>query len=157
MRERTLRKANQRQSRTGPFLCQHGTLQVTWHRWLTDTTMTVQIYTIHVNDLFQGENDEFHRKVTSLHPWLYRGKCKCWDRKWAWRICSYRCSSGSTLDTGGCHFHRLLKWSLVNSKTNMNDTRLSVIITQTDTNRTHCYHLKSALTCTSKHPQPIVN
>ncbi len=30
----------------------------------------LQIYTIHVNDLFQGENGEFCRKVTSLHPWL---------------------------------------------------------------------------------------
>ncbi len=29
----------------------------------------LQIYTIHVNDLFQGENGEFRRKVTSLHPW----------------------------------------------------------------------------------------
>ncbi len=29
---------------------------------------TLQIYTIHVNDLFQGENGEFRRKVTSLHP-----------------------------------------------------------------------------------------
>ncbi len=28
----------------------------------------LQIYTIHVNDLFQGENGEFRRKVTSLHP-----------------------------------------------------------------------------------------
>ncbi len=28
----------------------------------------LQIYTIHVNDLFQGENGEFHRKVTSLYP-----------------------------------------------------------------------------------------
>ncbi len=31
----------------------------------------LQIYTIHVNDLFQGENGEFRRKVTSLHPWYY--------------------------------------------------------------------------------------
>ncbi len=30
----------------------------------------LQIYTIHVNDLFQGENGEFRRKVTSLHPWF---------------------------------------------------------------------------------------
>ncbi len=30
----------------------------------------LQIYTIHVNDLFQGENGEFRRKMTSLHPCL---------------------------------------------------------------------------------------
>ncbi len=30
----------------------------------------LQIYTIHVNDLFRGENGEFHQKVTSLHPCL---------------------------------------------------------------------------------------
>ncbi len=30
----------------------------------------LQIYTIHVNYLFQGENSEFRRKVTSLHPWM---------------------------------------------------------------------------------------
>ncbi len=35
------------------------------------TSFFLQIYTIHVNDLFQGENGEFRRKVTSLHPWLY--------------------------------------------------------------------------------------
>ncbi len=31
----------------------------------------LQIYTIHVNDLFHGENGEFRRKVTSLHPWVF--------------------------------------------------------------------------------------
>ncbi len=30
----------------------------------------LQIYTIHVNYLFQGENGEFRRKMTSLHPWV---------------------------------------------------------------------------------------
>ncbi len=30
----------------------------------------LQIYTIHVNYLFQGENGKFHRKVTNLHPWF---------------------------------------------------------------------------------------
>ncbi len=25
---------------------------------------------IHVNDLFQGENGKFRRKVTSLQPWM---------------------------------------------------------------------------------------
>ncbi len=29
----------------------------------------LQIYTVHVNDIFQSENCEFRRKVTSLHPW----------------------------------------------------------------------------------------
>ncbi len=29
----------------------------------------LQIYMIHENDLFQGENCEFCRKETSLHPW----------------------------------------------------------------------------------------
>ncbi len=28
----------------------------------------LQIYTIHMNNLFQGENGKFGRKVTSLHP-----------------------------------------------------------------------------------------
>ncbi len=30
----------------------------------------LQSYTIHVNDLFQDENGEFRRKVTTLHPRL---------------------------------------------------------------------------------------
>ncbi len=53
------------------------TLQ-SWHRWLTDTTTLatppppphfffLQIYMIHMNDLFQGENGEFRPKVTSIH------------------------------------------------------------------------------------------
>ncbi len=52
--------------------CQQGkkTLQVAWHRWLADPTIFLQIYTIHVNDPFQGENGEFRRKVTSLHSWF---------------------------------------------------------------------------------------
>ncbi len=67
-----------RESRAGPFLplpTGEKTLQVTWHRWLADPTTPppppppqfffLQIYTIHVNDLFQGENGEFCRKVTS--------------------------------------------------------------------------------------------
>ncbi len=32
----------------------------------------LQIYTIHVNDLFQGENGEFRWKVTSLHPCILK-------------------------------------------------------------------------------------
>ncbi len=30
----------------------------------------LQIYTIYVNYLLQGENGEFRRKVTNLHPWF---------------------------------------------------------------------------------------
>ncbi len=42
-----------------------------WKRWQTNFFFFLQIYTIHVNDLFQGVNGEFRRKVTSLHPWIY--------------------------------------------------------------------------------------
>ncbi len=38
------------------------------HRYYDDGDFFLQIYTIHVNDIFQGENGEFHLKVTSLHP-----------------------------------------------------------------------------------------
>ncbi len=42
----------------------------------------LQIYTIHVNDLFQGENGKFRWKMTSLHP--------CGSRRTDHRPCSPR-------------------------------------------------------------------
>ncbi len=68
--------------RVGRVHCQQGekTLQVTWHRWLADPTnppphlssnIFLQIYTIHVNDLFSRWKRRISPKGDKFAPLLF--------------------------------------------------------------------------------------